>query len=294
MIHLPIVDKYKAPALFFAERDIILLSTFLSRYNGNIGTVDNLGSYTLGIIRKIILQFYSYKQVVESVNDYNSAMALVRFMADSICSFVLVYDHTNEDEQKIRHCLYVLDGVKKSLEELSYPIEKTDYISDEDYAVLKMQHDDAIKNREKIRDYLIRELNKFTLIKQNPTSQTIIDNADWKYKDISVKSSVNNRYSWNKMYSLLSLNEEGQSFISFLSQNVHGLSISNLFVEGSQEDFEPLNSLVYHIIQYSLLRTCINIFGEDTFKREVLDNNPYLVHLLTDEELKKIRNKQKE
>ncbi|MBJ2196180.1 MAG: hypothetical protein JFT11_10570 [Muribaculaceae bacterium] len=292
MIHLPIVDKYKAPVLFFAERDIILLSTFLSRYNGNIGVVDNLGSYILGIIRKIILQFYSYKQVVESVNDYNSAMALVRFMADSICSFVLVYDHKNEDEQKIRHCLYVLDGVKKSLEELSYPIEKTDYISDEDYAVLKSQHDNAIKNREKIRDYMIRELNKFSLIKQNPTSQTIIANADWKYKNITVKSTPKNRYSWNEMYSFLSLNEEGQSFISFLSQNVHGLSISNLFVDGCQEDFEPLNSLVYHIIHYSLLRTCINIFGEDTFKRAVLDDNPQLVHLLTDEELKEIRSKQ--
>lgn len=219
------------------------------------------------------------------VHDYNSAMALVRYMADSICAFVLVYDCQNQEEQKIRHCLYVLDGVKQSIKELSYPIIKTEYISDSDYDLLKQQHDDAQKNRIEAMDYLLSQLNSYTLIQQNPISQTIINNSDWKYKDITIKSSKDNRYTWKEMYSRLSLSEEGQSFISFLSQNVHGLSISNIIVEGSPEDFEPLNSFVYHLIHYSLLKTCINIFGKETFRKEVLDDNPNLTYLLTDVEL---------
>lgn len=286
MIQLPIVSKWKAPALFFAERDIILLSTLVNKYNGELGVVNNLGSYTLAIIRKIILQFYSYKQVAEVIGDYNSALALIRYMADSICSFVFVYDTKNPEEQKIRHCLYVLDGVNQSLEELSYPIIKTEYISDEDFALLKKQHDDTMDNRQSVKDYLIEQLNSYPLIQQNPTAQTIIKCADWKYKDISVKSSKNNRYTWNELYSFLSLNEECKSFISFLSQNVHGLSISNLMVDATPENLEPLNSFVYHLTHYSLLKTSIHLFGEETFRKEVLENNPDLIYLLTDEELK--------
>lgn len=288
MIQLPVVSKWKAPALFFAERDIILLSTFINKYGGELGVVNNLGSYTLGIVRKIILQFYSYKQVAEIVGDYNSALALVRYMADSISSFVFVYDNKNPEEQKIRHCLYVLDGVKQSLGELSHPIEKTEYISDEDFLSLKEQYDGARENRISVRDYLIDQLNSYTLIQQNSTAQSIVKNADWKYKDISVKSSKDNRYTWNELYSFLSLNEECQSFVSYLSQNVHGLSISNLMVDATPETLEPLNSFVYHLTHYSLLKTCINLFGKETFRKEVLDNNPNLIYLLTDEELKHI------
>ena len=51
MIQLPIVSKWKAPALFFAERDIVLLSTFVGKYDGELGVVDNLGSYVLAMIR---------------------------------------------------------------------------------------------------------------------------------------------------------------------------------------------------------------------------------------------------
>lgn len=288
MIQLPVVSKWKAPALFFAERDIVLLSTFINKYNGKLGLVDNLGSYVLGIIQKIILQFYSYKQVVEIVGDSNSAKVLVRSMADSISSFVLVYDNKNQEEQKIRHCLYVLDGVKQNLKELSYPIVKTEYISDEDFTLLKKQHDEAKNNRISVRDYLISQLNSYPLIQQNPTAQTIINYSDWKYKDLSIKCSKDNRYTWNELYSFLSLNDEEQSFVSFLSQNVHGLSISNIMVDATPENLEPLNSFVYHLIHYSLLKTCINLFGKDTFQKEVLDNNPNLIYLLTDEELKHI------
>lgn len=286
MIQLPVVSRWKAPALFFAERDIILLSTLVNKYGGELGVINNLGSYTLAIVRKIILQFYSYKQVAEVVGDYNSAMALIRYMADSISSFVFIYNTKDSEEQKIRHCLYVLDGVKQSLEELSYPMIKTEYISDEDFALLTRQHDDARNNRQSVKNYLIEQLNSYQLIKQNPTAQTIIEYADWKYKDISVKSSKNNRYTWNELYSFLSLNDECKSFVSFLSQNVHGLSISNLLVEATPENLEPLNSFVYHLTHYSLLKTCINLFGEDTFRKEVLENNPNLIYLLTDEELR--------
>lgn len=291
MIQLPIVSKWKAPALFFAERDIVLLSTFVGKYDGELGVVDNLGSYVLGIVQKIILQFYSYKQVAEVVGDYNSAKALVRYMADSISSFIFVYDNKNPEEQKIRHCLYVLDGVKQSLEELSHPMVKTEYISDADFASLTKQYDDARENRISVKSYLIDQLNSYPLIQHYPTAQTIIKYADWKYKDLSVKSSKDNRYTWNELYSFLSLNEESQSFISFLSQNVHGLSISNLIVDATPENLEPLNSFVYHLIHYGLLKSCINLFGKETFRKEVLENNSNLIYLLTDEELKHLFDK---
>lgn len=292
MIQLPVVSRWKAPALFFAERDIILLTTLINKYSEELGIINNLGSYTLAIVRKIILQFYSYKQVAEVVGDYNSAMALVRHMADSISSFVFVYGSKDTEEQKIRHCLYVLDGVQQSMDELSYPMIKTEYISDEDFALLKKQYNDAMKNRQSVKDYLIEQLNSYSLIQQNPTARTIINHADWRYKDLSVKYSKDNRYTWNELYSFLSLNDECKSFISFLSQNVHGLSISNLFVEATSDNLEPLNSFVYHLTHYSLLKTCVHLFGEETFRKEVLENNPNLVYLLTDEELRYFFEKQ--
>ena len=154
----------------------------INKYDGELGIVNNLGSHTLAIIYKIILQFYSYKQVAEVVGDYNSALALVRYMADAIRSFVFVYDTNNQEEQKIRHCLYVLDGVNQSLEELLYPIIK--------------------------------------------------------------------------------------------------------MVEATPKNLESLNSFVYHLTHYSLLKTSVNLFVKETFRREVLENNPDLTYLLTDEELK--------
>ena len=83
----------------------------------------------------------------------------------------------------------------------------------------------------------------------------LIRYRNWKFKSID-KPKPQDSYSWNDMYNLLNINNNGYIF-SFFSQYVHGLSISNLDLNDG-DDFEA--SLVF---AFSLLAIVYNFLRKE-------------------------------
>ena len=241
-------------------------------------SVNDVPGYALEFCRKMLVQATTLVKVAREREDYNTVCSLVRIMADNVAILKLIYGADDKEEKELRHLLYVMDGVATRYEYLKDKPKPYDgNISKEAYETLSTRVWE-------IKDNAIGCINFCTnAIKARPNYSVkpqcydkLIRYRNWRFKLID-KPKPQNSYSWNDMYNLLNINNNGYIF-SFLSQYVHGLSISNLELNDG-DDFEAPLVFAFSllaIIYYFLRKEYEPYIGKYTFE-DILIMRPDLL-----------------
>lgn len=202
-----------------------------------LSSISNLKAYPLNICLRIIKQANTIGYVIEQCEDYVSANSLIRSLADSISSFILIYKDSNEEEKCLRHFLYIMDGYYERFKLLPDELSYDGQITKDEFQLLSNQ----IKKKKS--EYLsachfcegkIKDLSIY--LNDQKTIDYLISKRQWRYKTLS---NCKESYTWNSMYELLGLNSENlhsKSFFSAQSCYVHGLSTSNLIIENKPDE----------------------------------------------------------
>lgn len=257
----------------FSFHELKYIISELSKYY-NSNNVNDMDSYLVKFVSKMLNAWQSIYLIANNNKDLSSLFALTRMLVDNFAVINLIYQEpNNKEEQKIRYLLYLLDGVKTRNKNIINRETKFDpeYITKEDYEKLQLQCKKTITNDESAIDYILINL-KNTLV-----HQTIIDNSDWKYKNVKEKSHQNNRYKWCELYNMFYDKSTSIMINTYSSQFIHGLSISNMMYEENISDFSliigigiTLMSKTKELIQNYFSKE-IGLYNID-FKKEFVEN----------------------
>lgn len=222
-------------------------------------SIADINAYPLYICERIIKQARTIDTVITVCKDYVSANALIRNLADSISTLILIYKKSDNSELYLRHYLYVRDGLCQRLSQLPKEIEKDEYISDEEFRLLQHQVLSAKTNYEEAYHACEQEIKKLAIYAANQDKiDQLLKKNQWKFKNIDECKP----YKWIELYGLLEL--KANSFFSNLSEFVHGLSTSNLQINDEYETYYPLYCIAICLL--GKLKECIETIYMDDMK----------------------------
>jgi len=218
-------------------------------------SVNDVPGYALEFCRKTIVQATTLVKVAHEREDYNTLCSLVRILADNVSTMNLIYASEDVNEKILRHLLYVMDGVVTRYEYLN------DHPRPYDGSIQKEAYDTLYARAQEIKENAVGCINFCTnSIKTLPcysvhksSIDELIKKRNWKFKTID-KPKQKDAYNWNEMYNLLDIKNNGYIF-SFFSQNVHGLSVSNIALD-DKDDFDIPLTFVFVLLKwiYDFLR----------------------------------------
>ncbi len=203
-------------------------------------TVADIPSYALAFIRKVLVQSSTLVMVAREREDYNTVCALVRMLADNMATLNLVYGSDDKEERVLRHLLYVMDGVFERYSTLiGHPMHYDGKIPRGTYEALKKQVQGAIDNAASCMSFCENEIKSRSTYQTNREHiDKLINKKDWKYKQLG--ASQLKSYTWKEMYEKLDI-KTGSEMFPFLSQYVHGLSVSNIALNDPDDFDAPLS-----------------------------------------------------
>lgn len=198
----------------------------------DIGTLLYMG-------QNFLKQAKSLQTLAEQEQDAVSCYGLIRMLADKLCVMYRIYANKDEFETKFRYLLYFLDGNKKRKEALSLYYQYDGHCTKEKYNFTNIQVISAITNAESTIKICLRQLNNHPYKALNPTLfQKIVDAGNWKYETFDATLTKPKTQTWKDLYSLIDIRPNIQSFYSYTSQYVHGLSNSLLLGETSDDFYK--------------------------------------------------------
>lgn len=208
-------------------------------------SVAEIPGYALEFCRKVLVQVTTLVGVARERKDYNTTCSLIRMLADNVAILNLVYCCREDEERILRHLLYVLDGVTDRYALLESKKPKFDgKIQRDVFDALVAQVEGARENAKGCIEYCKNTIRKKPDYPQYQQAiETLIQNRNWKYRNINTPK---NSYSWKEMYSMLEI-KSGNEMFPYLSQYVHGLSISNIALN-DEDDFEAPLSFAFCLI----------------------------------------------
>lgn len=222
------MDEESTFELAFCELDYItehLQSIYNSPY------VDDLNSYLLVAIRKMLDSWQSIHILCDNTIDTSSLITLSRMIIDNYT--VLHFIHISSkmlEERKLRHYLYILDGLQNRLNNLKkFPSITFDqnYIEQTEIDELNRKINTTIQNDLISKDRLLLKIRESPLYNIN-MEDNIVKCCNWRYKKLD-NTIKNNRFSWSELYKLTGIKESVSYFISgYMSEFVHGLCMSNI------------------------------------------------------------------
>ena len=224
-------------SLYFYMNSVDIICDLCNNY----APVNWLKGYVAHFCYVRLKSFDTFIKVAVEHKDHVSACCLLRMLGDSVAVFRLVYMEPDEDLRILRHCLYVLDGCKRSLDVL--PLEKFNKGSVPDVELEEL--DRQIKYNREHRERMMREvqemLDKSPLrIKDEDAFNKIVEDCNWKFKEFKNYRRINsNQYQWKELYKMIGRSKY-IDLLSFFSQYSHGLSMSNLNVEPDQSSFDGI------------------------------------------------------
>lgn len=225
---------------------------------------DDIDEIGLQIVAKTLRSLRTLVKVCSSDQDYVSACALLRMITDNISVYKLIYTNEDSVEKEYRHYLYVLDGISMRESLMLNDIEDEGHISQDDLEKLQRQYKEIRQSDSSVKQFCIDILNRHLYAALYPDfHKQSLSSRNWKFKDkICVKEINRNKYSWQELYSGLNIKKDVVKFLSsFLSQFVHGLIVSNISVQETDDEFEPILSIAIALlstIQKDLETRCPN------------------------------------
>lgn len=234
--------------------------------------IDDIKSYQSKILHKVVHTTFTLFKIITDLHDYNSAGTILRMIADNMTSYHIIYHEEDEEIRILRHFLFIIDGLNTRLKSLrEHNLYYDGKISRKDYDELYSNVVNAISDSEEGIKLCINQIKNLSLYTNN---QICIDNyikkKNWQFISID---NPRGRYKWEDMYKLFDSNRSMAELFVFLSQFVHGLSVSNLVVDESiDKTFEP-----YYSFGISLLGTAQQYIENDfgLTRDELLDGFQY-------------------
>ena len=213
--------------------------------------------------QNFLKQAKSLQTLAEQEQDAMSCYGLIRMQADNLCVMYRIYANKDEVETKFRYLLYFLDGNRKRKEALSFDYQCDGHCTKEEYDSIHKQVGSAIANAESVINTCLKLLDNHPYKTLNPTLfQKIVDAGNWKYETFDATLTKPKRQTWEDLYAQIDIRQNIQSFYSYTSQYVHGLSNSLLLGETS-DDFYAIKCIGISLLgkYWELLNS---LFGKQT------------------------------
>lgn len=174
--------------------------------------------------------FDTFSKVLIEHRDYLSANCLLRMLGDSVSVFKLIYGEKDKDLLLLRHALYVIDGCENNLNVLPLRDENDGSLPDDEFE----DSQNVVRHNREHRERLIREAKEILdssplKEKKSDAFERIVEDRNWKFKEFKDIKKKNNQYEWRELYQLIDCCQEFD-LLSYISQYVHGLSMSNLII----------------------------------------------------------------
>lgn len=202
-------------------------------------SVNELKGYVAHFCYLRLRSFDTFIKVVLEHKDYVSANCLLRMLGDCVAVFRLIYMEPDKDLLILRHCLYVIDGCERNLEVLPEKNINEDCLSAEELA----ESNKAIQTNRAHRQRMIREAQEKLDIsplklRDKAAFGKIVEDRNWKFKEFKdYKKKGSNQYKWRELYELIDCCIVFD-LLSYISQYVHGLSMSNLVIELDEQNID--------------------------------------------------------
>lgn len=208
----------------------------------------------------------SFDTIVKRGKDIISAYSLIRIMADYLSTMYLIFGTKDENECLFRYILYHRDGFVKRQKELGYDITNDGRLSQQQFNQLIEQMKAAKENAAQgisecdklLANHPYKKINQLLFDK-------LVARNQWKYKKFDVHTTSIEYYKWEDMYSLIDERNSIQSFISYLSQYVRGLS-NSLILTCTSDDLYSIQCFGMDLLDKyrSLLEY---VYGPDVIKK---------------------------
>lgn len=210
----------------------------------------DIKSYPLNIIDKLTTMLTTLWKVINIDKDFYVANVVIRSIADNVALLFLIYNKDEGEIRILRHYLFLLDGIRSRLANLIIPI-KNDDITEEEYQKLVKQQEDFKSMLNGCKKYIIECITSLNIYNTNKLGIDMLmknkkgeEQYNWKFKTLNITpaqiNTEKNTYNWKSMYSEIKLPEK--FFSSFLSDYVHGLSMSNITIASDKQN---MGTLVY-------------------------------------------------
>lgn len=203
----------------------------------NNASVHDLRGYVAHFCYRRFKSFDTLLKIVLEHNDYISANCILRMLGDSVAVFHLIYMEEDKDMRWLRHALYIIDGCEQNIEVLSNEDMNRGAMADEDLEVLNK----GLRYNVELRQRLMGEAQQ--IIDASPLKMRdadafnkIVKDRNWKFKEFkNYKKTETNQYKWADLYKKIGRCDD-VNVLSFLSQYIHGLSMSNIVMEMNEEN----------------------------------------------------------
>lgn len=210
----------------------------------------DIKSYPLKVIDKLTTMLTTLWNVIIKDKDFYVANVVIRSITDNVALLFLIYYKDEGEIRVLRHYLFLLDGIRSRLANIIIPI-KNDDITEEEYQKLVKQQEDFKSMLNGRKKYIIECITSLKIYNTNKLGIDMLmknkkgeEQYNWKFKTLNITpaqiNTEKNTYNWKSMYSEIKLPEK--FFSSFLSDYVHGLSMSNITIASDKQN---MGTLVY-------------------------------------------------
>lgn len=180
-------------------------------------SINSVNDYSLVIAERIVKTANTLHSVIERNKDYIIANMIIRSIADSISSFLLMYGEKDINVKLLRHYLYIIDGLQNRISQLSNNHAYDGSISKKDYDKLIQQIKVAKHNYQAACNCSEHEIKSLPIYSSNKACiDILIMNHNWKFKAIDSTNLRRNRFSWEEMYELMGFKCSSSFFHHFL------------------------------------------------------------------------------
>lgn len=216
-----------------------------------LSEVDNMKGYQSKILRKCAHSFHTLYSVIVDEHDYYAAGTIIRMLTDNLASYNLIYHEKDVTLKHLRHYLFILDGLAQRKKLLGNHEMKYDgNISKVEYDALENQVRAAKENALGAMEFCKKAIRHLPIWEsQKDAVEVLIDKQNWQFIDVAKSKG---HYKWEQLYGMLSDKKAFTDMTVYLSQFVHGLSLSNLTMDNTPAEFEPLVGFGISLIGYAL------------------------------------------
>lgn len=203
------------------------------------GVITDIDGYSLSILRRICKISDTLLCVVVNCEDYTVANSMVRMLADSISSYYLIYFESDKRTRVLRHYLYFIDGFINRLKIFPESLEYDGKITQQEFLELRSQIERARANYNGAIEVASNNILMLAETEEERKQyEALISTHSWKFKSVG-KPNPRQGYTWKELYELLKAGNLPR-YISSLSDFVHGLSTSNLFISMEGDIFSQV------------------------------------------------------
>ena len=202
-------------------------------------SVQYLKGYVAHFCYLRLKSFDTLIKVVVEHKDYVSANCLLRMLGDSVAVFRLIYGEKDKDFLLLRHALYVIDGCERNMAVLPEKDISEGALPDNELEEANRQIRYSREHRQRLMREAQEILNQSTLPQRDKAAfDKIVEDRNWKFKEFKFyKKKGSNQYKWQELYDLI---DECKYYdlLSYISQYVHGLSMSNLVIKLDESNMD--------------------------------------------------------